>query len=467
MYVGKQIYAYWDLKKAETGLDYNALATDLESRITSATTSSEYYLLLRRWAAAFHDGHVNVLMKDDRSDLEIYSAGIRLETLAPATERESLIVSQSSEPDVKIGDVLLEVNGVSVSEALTAQEREVSGSTARMRRSAAASRIVDSVGIEDGSKTLKLKLKRGSAEAFEVEIARTAILNSPGSGPLGTSTSGADLFKATLLPGNIAYLRIDGFAGENSRELLQQAAQRLSRAAGLIIDLRKNGGGDQSGSVILAQIAGRAIERYQVSESLNPFLIHARPEYFGLTPDGETGFAQWHPVTVQAPQQSAVFQGKPVFAITSPRCFSACDTFVAGLNANGLGKIFGEGTGGGTGTPLVFELPESGHRFRYSVVRGRTAQGKTIEGQGTLPDVFIEPLISDRSNNTDSQLAQVIGAMSAELKIASQNSASVSESAARIVTQFGAVSDQSLEVAPTIVEDMILKTLSQAESRNW
>lgn len=353
-------------------------------------------------------------------------------------------------------------------EALTQQERDVSGSTARMRRSKAAFQLSDSIGIESGSQTLKLKLRRGDSQPFQVNIARNAVLNPPASRtpPAPSDDTGVDLFKATILPGNIGYLRIDGFAGENSVELLQQAVQRLSRSSGLIIDLRKNGGGDQSGSVILAQIAGRTIDRYQVSENLNPYLIHARPEYFALEPDGNTGFALWHPMTVKAPQQNAVFQGKPVFALTSARCFSACDTFVAGLAANGLGKVFGEGTGGGTGSPLVFTLPESGHRFRYSVVRGRTAKGNLIEGQGTQPDVLIEPQISDRATYTDSQLAQVVGAMSAELNL-SKNSPEIMEATTRLISQFGAVSEQALDVSPTVAEDLILKRLARAEDRDY
>ncbi|HEY8270846.1 MAG TPA: hypothetical protein VIG33_08135, partial [Pseudobdellovibrionaceae bacterium] len=59
VYVGQQIYCYWDEKKKETGSDFDQIAADIESRISSTTSAQDYYLLLMEWAASFHDGHVN------------------------------------------------------------------------------------------------------------------------------------------------------------------------------------------------------------------------------------------------------------------------------------------------------------------------------------------------------------------------------------------------------------------------
>jgi C-terminal processing protease CtpA/Prc len=134
---------------------------------------------------------------------------------------------------------------------------------------------------------------------------------------------------------------------------------------------------------------------------MSDFIIANRPESFFMpwTPGDE--FAQWSRLQV-AP--SGTRYDKPIVALISPNCFSACDTFTAALKSNKLATIAGEGSGGGTGTPLVFSLPISSHQFRYSVVRGLTSDGAPIEGAGTLPDVVIEPTVDERINGRDEQL---------------------------------------------------------------
>jgi C-terminal processing protease CtpA/Prc len=119
--------------------------------------------------------------------------------------------------------------------------------------------------------------------------------------------------------------------------------------------------------------------------------------------------------------QESTYKGK-VYALTSAYCFSACDTFVSALQENKLATIVGEGTGGGTGTPHVFELPISGLRFRYSVAQGLTAVKKTfIEGVGTLPDITIIPTIEERIAGEDQQLLKIINLVAESINEATIN----------------------------------------------
>ena len=113
---------------------------------------------------------------------------------------------------------------------------------------------------------------------------------------------------------------------------------------------------------------------------------------------------------------------KPVVVLTSPNCFSACDTFVSALNQNKMAVVLGERTAGGTGTPQVFELPISGHNFRYSVFQGFTAvTNEQIEGQGTLPDVVIEPTLQERMEKKDRQLEKAVNWFNTYIQQAAQS----------------------------------------------
>ncbi|MGK5084277.1 S41 family peptidase [Bdellovibrionota bacterium FG-1] len=421
VYVGKKIYAYWDEKKAETHTDFEALASELELAITTQTSATEYFLILRRWAAAFHDGHVNALGKADDSDLEIYTAPIRLETLAPATDHEMVIISQAGNSGkFNVGDQVLAINGKPISEALDEVERFTSGSTQRMRRFFGARRLVDVMGASEGAETLTLTIQvfdeNGAKKPANISVFRQVELSPK---PVGSSSedgtddaTGVHNFKALILPGGLGYLRIDAFSGSQSTFLLDQAMSRLQNTHGLLIDLRKNGGGDQSGNAVLSRLATSTLTRYATSERMSDFTLAQRSSYFFLpwTPGDE--FAMWHEIHVSAAAPEDQYGEKPVIAITSPNCFSACDTFASALKVNQLATMVGEATGGGTGTPLVFELPYSGQQFRYSVVRGVTPDGDPLEGVGTSPDFVIEPSAEERANGQDQQLITALAMLS-------------------------------------------------------
>ena len=456
VYVGKQIYAYWDIKLRETGTDFDALAATIENSITNKTSDTEYFVAIRNWSAAFHDGHVGVIPRDDLSKFEIYTSPIRLQIYESATVNEKVFVSELklSEFDVKIGDEVIAINGVPIREALDKVEDQSNGSTSRMRRARAASRLVDVLGVANSLKELSITLKREQAE-ISVRLPRLIdVLDSEK--PAAPAATGANLIKSMVLPGEIGYLRIDGFTGSHIGALIDQQMNNLRATKALILDLRINGGGDASADYILARLSATDLVRYQVSPSLNPYVIGMRPGHFGLEEIPGTGFAQWTPKKVKA-NPNGNYAGKPVFALVSPRCFSACDTFVAALKSNKLAVILGEGTGGGTGTPLNFELPYSGHSFRYSVVRGKTAGGDDIEGVGTLPDVEILPNPQDLVSKKDSQLAATIEYVQKTVNPTLNNSEGL---ALQVRNTHGNIWGQGFEKSPSALELQELKVLS-------
>ena len=464
VYVGKQIYCYWDQKKAETGTDFDALATSLEKRIQTGATPTDVYMTLRLWASAFHDGHVNVLMKPDTSDVLLYTAPVRIEILGPATSHERVYVVEVKSPGpAKVGDEVLAIDGLEIGKALDQAETITSGSTKRMRRFFASRRLIDGYGAEFGSGALKLKLRRTFADGspakdLNVELARTADLEPKPPGTPTAPTTGIELMKTMILPGGLGYLRIDAFSGTQSFTLLDQAMRLLANTKGLLIDLRKNGGGDQSGNSVIAWLISKEVTRYTTSERMADFILAMRPANFQLPWQPGALFADWHPLNVK-PKVGGSYGGKPVVALTSPNCFSACDTFTAGLHANKLATIVGEGTGGGTGTPLVFDLPISGFQFRYSVVRGLTAQNDVIEGAGTLPDQMIEPVILDRVTGADSQLDRALAVLAGQVG----SSPATDELAAGIVARTGTVWTQGFDLAPTLRDEWELRRIAASD----
>lgn len=406
VYVGDQIYCYWDMKKAETGTDFTKLANELEASITDQTSFTQYFKTLTRWAGAFHDGHVNAFPAK-LNDLEIYSATVRTELLAPGTDHEQLVVIATAAEGVAKGDIVLAVNGVPVAQALDAAEVYKSGSTRRMRRWAAGRTLLDAFGLDEGVKPLSLTVQNAKGVTTTISLARNVQIASD----LEDEKSEEDLTKTVLdgvrvLPGGVGYVKLKGFSGaKRAEKMFDQIMNRLAGTRGLVLDLRANGGGDLSGNRFLARLASKPVVRYRQSERWSDFLIAQRPDVFLLQHLPGAPFVEWHDIKVEPDQKH---YDRPVAALIGAYCFSACDTFSAGLKSNKLATFVGEATGGGTGTPLVFELPVSDLMFRYSVVRGQTAEGALIEGVGTSPDVAVEPTAADRATGQDGQLKKAL-----------------------------------------------------------
>ena len=425
VYVGKQIYCYWDEKKSDTGTDFDKLALALESKITDQITYSEYFAdILTPWAAAFHDGHVNPMLGEDRSQLEVLHSNVRLRLLASGTDHEKLIVQLSKNPRFPVGSVILKVNGVEVSDLITAREKVTSGSTRRMRRFGAGMRLFDSVGLGHALEPFEIEFQQpGNGPRKVVSIARKLEVTLPSqkaAPETEADKTGEANVLAEILPGKIGYLKVDRFIGTKLPEIFDAKMNELRQAAGLILDVRENGGGDPSGNHILRWLTKTKIARYFISPRRADFLLAGRPEFFAMGVDPtDDRFTEWSPVEIEPTSPAeGTFAGKPIVVLTSNYCFSACDTFVSALKANHLATVVGEATGGGTGTPEVFDLPVTGLKFRYAVVRGQTAQRVAIEGAGTTPDIVAEYSESDigKESIADSQTEKAMAFVASTLQ---------------------------------------------------
>ncbi len=455
-YVGEQVYCYWDEKKAQTGTDYKALAKTLEQSITDATSKTQYFVLLTHWAAALQDGHVNAIALQ-KQDLEIYSSPVRFELLNPATNDEQLVITQvKSGTPLQPGDTVTEIDDQPVASLLTQLESQTSGSTPRMRRFWATRYLVDVLGVENSTLPVKITVQRkGVPVVAELERAIT-VLPTPvteSSAPAAEST-GADLIKASILPGNVGYLRIDGFSGSQMPDLLDKALDRMMKTKGLIIDVRHNGGGDLSGNTVLARLSSKSLVRFRQSARMSDMTLIQRPDLFALPWKAGDLFSGWVDREVEAAPIDRQYLNRPVVGLISPYCFSACDTFSSALKVNKLATLIGSGTGGGTGNPLVFELPVSSFAFRYSTNRGHTAQDHVIEGVGTLPDIEVHTSADDVRAGHDPVLAKAI-------EMASGASAVVQPAAASTVNGLhemnGPIWTQSLDQSPTVVHMLELQ----------
>jgi hypothetical protein len=173
------------------------------------------------------------------------------------------------------------------------------------------------------------------------------------------------------LEGNIGYLNLTVFAPPSmGADLAVAAMSLLAQSDALIVDLRRNGGGDGA--------MGKLLAGYLFDGPREMSGKYDRPAD-KLTRSFSAG---WVPGRRFGPD-------KPVYLLISKRTFSAAEAFAYDLQALGRAVVVGEPSGGGA---HPFEYRRAGTHFVLSLPEGRSVNpitGKDWEGIGVQPDVVI------------------------------------------------------------------------------
>jgi len=218
---------------------------------------------------------------------------------------------------------------------------------------------------------------------------------------------------AKILPGNIGLLRVNSMWAEEGDETyikwIHSRLDLLQNTRAIIIDVRDNGGGSGFiGDAIISRFITKEKVRYKMSLRKSTQVLFNRPQVYETFSDFDLSsgnFTEWIDLKI-TPASTENYYSGTVTVLTNENCFSACDTFVDSFQSNGIGKVYGQQTGGGTGYPLGLKLPYGYGRFRFSVLRGLSNHGRLLEGIGTLPDVPLATKIEDLRQKRDGVLIE-------------------------------------------------------------
>jgi carboxyl-terminal processing protease len=205
------------------------------------------------------------------------------------------------------------------------------------------------------------RLGSGSAVRLSIRRPRTghtwSLLLEPASYPLPQNVS------VRLLAGNIAYLRIRQFLPGASDQALE-SLHRLNRhhhLAGLVLDLRGNGGGFTT----------------EPPRLLGAFVHNAVMTRF-IDGNGHR--------TVQRTDATVPLLHLPLVALIDNGCASACDATATAIHDLHLGRLVGARTAGSVSGPAnLFALPDGSLiTLPLSVMTG--PDGEIVDGIGVPPD---------------------------------------------------------------------------------
>ena len=176
--------------------------------------------------------------------------------------------------------------------------------------------------------------------------------------------------KVEILPGNIGYLDLRMFAPPSMAGPTAVAAMNfLANCDALIVDLRKNGGGDP-----------------EMIQLLSTYLFDKPTHLNDLTwRQGNRTDQFWTLTYVPGPRLSHV----PVYVLTSSETFSGAEEFTNNLKVLKRATVVGETTGGGANPGEGFPFKPF---FQCFIPIGRAVNpttGTNWEGVGVKPDIAV------------------------------------------------------------------------------
>lgn len=369
--------------------NWNELYTKYLPLVMKEEDTYAYYRILRRMCAELHDGHTAVIVP--RQALEKYEA--RPGTEALMVEGRVFILRagpKAIQAGVTAKQEVIAIDGIPVKEY--AQKNIVPYMTASTPQDLEGKVYYDELfsGPIDGK--LKLTVKEASGKTKEVTLERLS--NEERDKELPPITP----YEFKMLDGNIAYVAVNDFGSPAAATSFRKDFEAISKASGLILDVRRNRGGS---SLVGAQILQCLASKPFTLGSWRTREYRPTQRVFGNFETLISG-----PEVVFQPSATMNYKN-PVVILTGPLTYSAAETFTLAFDAAGRGKLIGEPTAGSAGNPLFFKIAGGGFGMVATSVE-TYPDGKRFVGKGIQPTVLVKPTAEDFVKGKDTVLEAAI-----------------------------------------------------------
>jgi hypothetical protein len=343
--VYRHFYPYW----TEAGVDWDARLLGLLDTAARSTTRGAHTDALKALVAEVRDGHGFVAVPTDKP-----SAALPMRL---ALVEDRLVVTASAEPEVPVGAVLLQIDGVPAEKAIE-KLLALSSGTLQWRRA----RTLREVGSGAPDSEARLRIDDGR-EVRELSVRRRAA-----EPPLERRPE-----PVTELEPGIFYVDLTRATGSQ----LDQALARLAGARGVVFDMR--GYPTETGAQILPHLidAPETDRWMHVARITGPF--------------GRA--AGWESAGWNLQPASPHLAGRRIF-LTDGRAISYAESVMGYVGDRKLGTVVGSTTAGTNGNVATFDLP-SGSRIGFTAMRVTGHDGRAPHHLvGVPPDVPAEPTVA-------------------------------------------------------------------------
>src|SRR5580704_857166 len=358
------------------GVNWDEIHARYRLLIEEPADDQDFYALMSRMTGELHDAHTRFNSPEQWRSYKKQqgvSSGISVDdvdrkTVVTSVRRDSSAAHAGVEP----GMVVLSIDGQPVAERIAEIESNKSPSSSER-----ATRLISYGRLFAGPPDTEIRvgMERADGSRFEVTLERQVYSSAP------------DVI-TDVLPSGIAYIRFDGFQPAITKEF-RQALERLKNAPGIVIDLRRNGGGDLG---VLLPIAGFFFGQKT---------LFAKDKTRSGKPLSEFAGIFRLPLELYVGKPGDQIYSGPVAILVDARSASSSEVFAAGMQDSQRAKIVGSQSCGcvlGIARPRVMK---GGGVLEMSEVLWFSPKGRKLEGTGILPDETVAPTLSDLQQKHD------------------------------------------------------------------
>jgi len=349
--------------------------------VDTVKNDQEFYVLISQMTSELHDAHTRFSSPQQWKNFQRQqgiTVGFSVDDVDGKTVVTSVIPdSNAARAGIEPGMVVLTVDGTPVAERIAEIEKKrLPSSTERATRWFIYNRVF--AGPPDTQ--VKLGLQRDNGTTLEVTITRQL-------------HSAAPELTSHVLPSGNVYIRFDGFQHPITKEF-KQALQKFHDAPGLIVDLRRNGGGDLA---VLLPIASYFFGKKTLFAKDSTRTGKPLSSYVGLFK---------LPLQLYVGRPGDQIYSGPVAVLVDAHSASSSEVFAAGMQDTQRAKIFGSQSCGcvlGIARPRVMK---GGGVLEMSEVLWFSPKGRKLEGTGIIPDQVVVPTMFDLQRGRDAVLAE-------------------------------------------------------------
>jgi carboxyl-terminal processing protease len=363
------------------GVDWEAIRSQYRPRIADSKSDAEFYALMSEMTAELHDAHTRF---NSPQQWNSYKRQQRVSPGFSVDDVDGKVVvsyvrpySSAAREGVEPGMVLVSLDGRPVEDRIAEIEKK------RVRSSSdRATRMFVNSALLAGpvNSTMKVGLRRADGTVFDAAVTRQAYSVTP------------EVF-TDVLPSGSAYIRFDGFQPAIVKQF-RRALERFRNSPGVVIDLRRNGGGDLS---VLLPIAGYFFDKKTLFAKDTTRSGKPLSQFAGLLR---------LPLELYVGKHGDQIYSGPVAILVDSRSASSSEVFAAGMQDNQRARIIGSPT---CGCVLGIARPremKGGGVLELSEVLWFSPKGRRLEGEGIVPDDSVVPTVEDFRQKRDPVVAQ-------------------------------------------------------------
>ena len=397
-------------------LNWDSVYVAFIPKVSQTQNDYEYYKTLKRFTALLKDGHTIInypMVIDTCRNFDMFGDYfIFLKNI----ENKAIIayVNKSKKDEIPIGSEVIEVNGRLTEEYL---ENEiipfVTASTDYVIRDEAVRMLLE--GFNNQKVDVKIKIPSGEIKSLSLIHQKTTERE------YYPPYDYAD-FKFKWIDNKIAYVAINEFEEAKIDSMFVEKLPEMRKAKGLIIDVRKNGGGSSRYGAFIAQylssdsliyasktmartnngiyraIGSSLMEKDTVNNSwITKAYLCYHDKFFE-----ETGTDTW---SNDIPLKDRLII--PTVVLTGHDTYSATEEFLLFLDKSKQIIRIGENSGGSNGQPYYVSLPGGG-RIRICAQHCTYPDGRKYVGCGVKPNIEIKETVDDLIHNRDAALEEAV-----------------------------------------------------------